>query len=574
MESFYKKLEYIKSQLKAGRFDSSLIQHADILRKMVESLKDTLRAQDEISYLKSKSIMSEVYYYFGELGKAREAVTEGEKIFDQLKAKSISLQGGAPRLIREQIRLSLAYIQANLYREHNYIECKKRILFCRDLTLRLKRPDFPCWGTQAQIMHALGRVHRQVNEFNLAEECFAESINFYYERAEQKRKLYEKGDQRDHQQLQAEISFSNYRSAIALGLGLGWVNFTKGLLTMALHHNIIPARALLAHTGDELNKAYLAILFGAIKRCLAGNSIEKLDEAISVIEKAHEDFKKAGHLRYTARASYELSMAYLYSFYLHKKQGNSKKEKEQIEKARESINTVLELSQQGSDHRWISNAYIIQSRIERWDGNYKRAEQIASEALEVANKSNQVLCKIDANLARARVRIKLKDIEGARKDLDQAQALNQRSSSVDDNDPIIPAAEPRNPRIQAVCYLNLARICVLSEEGSQAKEYLSLGRDLLKGVEHVIIHKLADNIEKEVNKLNRNFIIQADDKLKDNIEHEYYNWGLKAFLIRQAYLQTKNKNKVAELLGISVNTLKNWQTEIETLNRSKKLYLP
>lgn len=575
METVAHKLDYIKSQLKEGRFDKTLIIQVNSLRDMVNTYGAAISDNDEIAYLKSKCIMSEVYYYFGKIDEARRAVAEGGKIFEQLKDQSTSRPEGDRRLTRERIRFSLAHTQAYFYRDNQYKECKERITVCRDLIGKLKSADFPCWGSQAQIAHALARTLRQLNQFDLSEKAFVECIDYYYERAELKRRLYEEDNQRDPKTLQAEVSFSTYRSAIALGLGLGWVNFTKGQLTLALHHNIIPARTLLAHTPDTLNKAYLGILYASIKRCLADDSVAELEAAIKVIHGARAEFERAEHWRYVARSCYELSLAHLYLSYLYKQQRDSKSEAEQIRKARENIARVLSLSlQKPEDWRWVSNAYTVQSRIERWAGNLGEAERLATEALNTATEHQQLLCKIDAHLARAKVRIKLGEVAGAQFDLQEAHDLNNLSSTEDENHPAPPAAEPRNPRIQAVCYLNHARLCILNQKMIEAGEYLLLGKGLLKGVEHVIVHKLANKIEDEIARLPPDFVIRGGDRLKDNLNYEYYNWGLRDFLIRQAYMQTNSDEKACKLLAVNRGTLKDWKQKIQKRRQAKTLYTP
>jgi hypothetical protein len=212
-----------------------------------------------VNYLKGKCLLAETYDYFGRTQEARLTIeSEGKRILDGLQGRLILTGENERRVIREKIRLSLLYSHVMLYREHSYKAFIDSVRRCQDVLSKISDAQmFPCWGMRAQIAYYLARAYRQTNEFDLAEELFSNSIEFTHRRAQRKKSEYERSEHHDvhRKEYEDELAFARYRAGISLGLGLGWVNFTKGLLTSALRHNILPARVLLEHTDDKLNKA-------------------------------------------------------------------------------------------------------------------------------------------------------------------------------------------------------------------------------------------------------------------------------------------------------------------------------
>jgi hypothetical protein len=560
MNEILRRLTELKSLMKSGQFNDDLKVKAEAMRQMIDYHRNEFM-RDEVNYLKSHCLIAEVYDYFGKTTEAVAVLEKEEKnvlkqldhVSGQLKNKSLSLRSGDRKLIRERIRFCLVHSQVNLYRKNYYEPFIEKVRLCQNITSAIKdNKQFPCWGTRASIAYQLARAYRQINDFDSGEKYFAESMDFYYQRAEQKKAAYDKREI-DYTAYEDDLSFSRYRSAIALGLGLGWVNFTKGLLVSALRNNILPARIMLAHTQDKVNKAYLDIIFGAIKRCLADDDIDELEAAIKIIRASHTAFKD--NQRYLARAAYELSLAHLYLSYLFKKREDRSKCAHQMNQARSSIQQVLDISQSLGDGRWMSNAYVVKSRIERWDDKYREAENLATEALNIADQYGQLLCQIDARLARGKARIKRGDLDGAQKDFEEANKLNKFSSSP--NFPKLP--EPRNPRVQAVCYLNLARICVRNREEQPAKNYWTDAKALLKDVQHVIIHKFADQVESEIEEMNPDFIIKVKDVFKGGKGYNEYHEELIKFLMEQASMRTPTDVKAAKLINKPRATFLSWK---------------
>jgi tetratricopeptide (TPR) repeat protein len=529
-------LELTKRLMKRGDFGQPLRAAADRLYKFVMRNAKELRRDHLGKYLKASCILSEAYYYLGHDERAETAVADGEEYYGILRREPRVKAQRERELVRERIRYCLDYAQASYYRIGRYQEAGEIIEYCLQRANSLADPtDFPMWGTRAQATYYLARVLRQTGEYDRAETLFADCIDYYYRRAEQKKREYSLALVAKPEALNEEIAYATYRSALALGLGIGWVNYTRGQLTKALNNNIKPARILLIHSQDEVNKHYLDLIYGSILRCLAGSDKDKLTEARQVVEKVYRAFKQTGNRRYEARAGYELSLLYLYGA--------------MVTAATKQIDRVMAVSRDLKDYRWICNSLVVQSRIARRTREYARAESLATEAWEVAKSNAQVPCEIDALISRAEARIdrareargvdaKIKLTEGARNDLELALKKNKLGVSHR-------TVETSNKKVEGVCLLLLARTSTLRLDGATAEGYLGQWNQKKEQIEHTGLHELAIRVEEEVRSTYQlSFAINPSD-----LDYSKHDKILKGKLIAQALLQTNNITEAAKRLG-------------------------
>lgn len=542
-------VEGVKQMLKQGDFfpRDVLLKRVSRLLKDVSSREQSLRAADEFLYLKSMNIASEVFDYFGYIEEAREAVKDGADVLARLPTLVDARTSKADRrLIRERIRYCLDYAQAFHYRAHNYPEAKRIISRCRSLIfsgLRVEeRNAFPCHGTLAQLSYYLGRVHRQMNEYEEAEECFAQAISYYYRRA-----MCKKAELRHKPELvERELSFAQYKSSVVLSLGLGWLHYTRGHLIQTLRNNILPARVMLAHTRDELNKAYVELLYGATMRSVGGTTdTKKLREALSSIARAHRVFEQGGHRTYQARADYELALVNL--------QLGLPKE------ALLSLREVEKTSRKAGDRRWLSKSKVLLSRIECTRGRYEKAVKEASAALALADEPpEQVGCKIDALITRGEMMIMLGNYEGAREDLNAALALNKSYDAR--------GTRRANPSDAALCILFIAKSYGLGASGDLARDYYDRWEKLKDDVEHRIIHELGEDIGRMI--AEKSFNIPAN---LENLNYSECQIKLQRWLIETAQLklETTNASKIAGAIGVGRGTVFNWMKKFRDESRKK-----
>jgi tetratricopeptide (TPR) repeat protein len=549
----------LEESLKRGQYDPSLLDSARRLNKMIEALPGTLQNADNLEYLKNKSMISEVLDYFGRFDEAKEVLKDVgaqtlERVNSRRKAALQVTDTETLKLAREQVRVCLEYAQTH-YREHHYGPAQAIIRDCRDTVDEciVDEIKFPCYGTRARISYYLGRTLRQTNQYKQAESCFVDSIRYHHERA--KKKLGDYGNDVKSKLVLEELEYARHKSAICLSLGLGWLSYTQGALARAKSY-LMPARVLLLSVNDLINAAYVQLILGAIERSLAGKDRQKLDEAIELLDKPWQTFEKFGHLPYRARGILELSLAHLYA-------GS-------LVKAKWGQNEVQKYAEEKKDVRWRCNALILQSRISFEEAKtpailesarrriLNNAEIEASQALVLAGDKDdpQVLCKIDALIARGEARIELGDFEHAREDLCEAIEINRKEDS---RGALGRLAENTNPKIEAVCNLHLARLYINEKNAREAAVCLGRWKELREQVEHVSVRELAASIEEEFLELRTPFIREPgtnDLSLKKN-RLELYAW-----LRREAAFRTDKKKEQNVLLDISGQTRSNYEREL------------
>ena len=534
-DEFYLLLDNVKTALKQGWTVEALRDNLKNLYRIVRGNSEYLRTKDEFNYLKSVCLIAEAYDYLGERLFAKEAISEGEEELEKLKKPDTVVHDR--RIIRERIRLGLDYAYITFYRFFDYDRARDEVLWCRNFVMqRLMTEDFPCLGTLAKADNQLGRIYMRKNEYEQAEACFDQAGRYYEMRAERMKKYC-----KDNLKLQEELIFSEHKSGLCLGLGLGWTNFLKGQLKTALRNNVTPARMMLKRTDDALHIAYLDLLEGSIMRSLAGRlDKEKLEEAIIIIQAAHKVFKHYEHGPYTARAAYELSLAYLYN--------------NELEKAASEVTEMETVSENISESekdkkRWGCQALIVRSRIERASQKYVEALALAIDAFNWAKDTNQVLYQIEALITQGEARMMLGKIEDARANFQEALKLN--------TEPGLDGEEKQaNPKLEATCNLHLARSYIKERKLRLAEDHFKRWSELRGQIEHCIIQEIALDVEREIRELKQDFLIPADTP---DLTYETHRKALQQFLVERALSRDKTNKEIAQVLHISRQTLYKWR---------------
>lgn len=554
----------LTAQLKRGIFDEGLrIQ----ISKLWQAL-DTVSDRGE-SYYKAKSIVSEVSYYFDDIELARESVKE----FEKFEISSCSRLNH--RVAREQIRCYLAHIQATVYHENEYKKARNQIEQCINFVAKkLVRRNFNCFATLAWAHYQLGCCLRQLNKLEDAEEAFVRSIKYQSDRL-LSRKLahtqvlhHKRPDSlhAQHPNAPEELLFCNRRIAIALGLGMGFCNYTRGRLSAA-YEELIISRALIAYCGDKLNEAYLDLLLGSVMRCKAGSDPSGLKDAERAVGRSCEVFKTCKHKRYATRATYELALIHL--GLADRKRCKDNLFNDYLRKATGESNEVLEVSRGFGDSRWASKALVLRSRIERKLMHFQAAIDFANEALSEAG--DQTLCEIDARIARAEAKISwvsaetqldrpqptenMKDtrLSNSREDLDIALELNKGK-------PISRSSEIQNEKIDAVCKLHIARSYVLEGNYVQATRTLRVLKRM-KNIEHKAIIELWREVKADMARIKPEFNI---DWSSDKLDYDLLTTELGSILLgiaKQKY--PSNQRQRAIFLGLPRTTLRNLENTLE-----------
>ena len=531
----------VKKALKIGHFNDELRQNSKWLDDFINGEGASLEVTNKLRYLKIQCMLAEVYDYFGTIGFSNPDLLkkQGFEIFDELR-KLKDIKPYDRKVVREQVRFCLNHANAFLYRAYKYDEAEERISWCRKFVIERLRDEsaFPCYGTLAQAEFLLGRIYRRLNQYDDAEKCFGQAIAYYYKRAKRKKEAHEH-DESKQEAVREELTFSEYKSAICLGMGIGWISYSRGHLSEAIYHGIIPARVLLLGTQDKLHTAYLDLLMGAAQRAIIGprdkSSLEPkkdLLEAIENIERAYQVFHEHKHVPYMANAALELALAYLYN--------------EDYYKAANTLSEMESALKEEDISRWQCPRLLLLSRISREKGNLAEAESLASESLAHAKDTWQISYQIEALTVRSEAKMLTDKIGEARADLHEALKLNGEGK------------KRANPKVEAVCQLHLARSYALEHNGREAKRHFGRWKPLEHKVEHRIIHEIARKVEKEIEALNRDFVIPADT---EDLNYNEHLKRLQKFLINQAKQRTETIQDATKKLKISRQTLHQWQKE-------------
>lgn len=554
----------VKKLLKQGRISKSTLERVRELDRFITdndvAIQRFIKKRDEdhvmeLRYLKSRCMTAEVFDQFGFVQEAKDASQEGADFLKEIPSEiDASVQLTQSReILREKVRLCIDYAQTHFYREHDYPMAQSAVFRCRNFVEQVlqKKGEFNCYGTLGQIYYVAGKIYRQQNDYGAAEDCFSLSIENYYHRAQSKIEQLRAGAnswqrQRD---VDDDLALTRLKAGISLALGIGWINYARGHLQQALNTNINPARVLLLHARDELSSAYVDLIDSSITRALSNKDAAKLERAIELAQRAYRVFRENEHWRYVGRAAWELGLAHFYT-------GN-------LDEAEERAQKVEAIALQSNDQRWVCNALILRSRIEHKRGQlnepqrietYLSAEELASSARRNANEQRQTLCEINALITRSAIRIDLGRAGEAREDLEKALALNKKSNSPK-------MGNTANPKVEALCYLYLSRSHARESERFKAHEYFLRWKGLERDVEHIYVRELAHEVEQEINRLKKDFVIKAGSDI--DLDYKKLKKGLQRFLLQEAKSSPQEKQEIAERLGISRQTLLKWERELE-----------
>lgn len=406
----------------------------------------------------------------------------------------------------------------------------------------VKSDEMPCYATRAIISYHLGSVYRRREEHKKAEEMYTRAVEFYFARAHA-RKLPGELE---------ELIFSTRRVAMCIGLGMGWVNLTRGFLGRA-ENALATARTLMAHINDPVHRYYIDMIWGTIRRCRAGSKKEKLEPAIKALIDARDFFESKDHPRFHARVCWELALAY-------NRAGDYKKSEEHLQQIEKFSGTRKSV-------KWKTNVHIMRSRNWRAQGEAREDEKLlrrsldeAEKALTQAEKSSEPLPSADALITVGEARLSLAAVS-AQADATNDLALQDFKRALEKLQPQGEAyggAElSKNPKIAAVCLLRLAQCHVREKRWQEAQDYLERWKRLQHLVEHEWVHELADRVNRDLSATRGDFIVPADDPGALNATAAEN--ALKEWLARRALeFKDNDYDEAAKLLGRDRKTVKNW----------------
>ena len=206
------------------------------------------------------------------------------------------------------------------YRSHNLKQAQECFQLSKSVLTMVHRTH-PSYMSLARAHYCLGLVARNDHKYDIAREHFSRSVEIASEG------LGHLSEGRSSSALQYDIGK-------CLGLGMGWVAYTRASLSDALAH-VVAARLLLKDKKIRFIHSYIDVIHACTLMSSHADEIIPLKEAISILEKAFKVLggKEAlsndgGHGVYALRAAGELALAHLrcMRIYDKQKQEGSKKE--------------------------------------------------------------------------------------------------------------------------------------------------------------------------------------------------------------------------------------------------------
>ena len=527
----------LKALYKKGFFEhEDTLKLAQKLYKITSSLPDEIIQEDYVSYYKMRFLSYEVRDYFNLISdeESGKILTEGEHLYRTLRVAPQNISPVERESLREKIRFCLIRVR-ELHRREQYEQAQKELAHIEEIVKGLICETSSLWGTQGTVSYLQGNVLRQLARFDEASEKFQKSCQCYYERAKEK-------------DTEEDACFARWKAGLAWGLGLGFINFTRGYLTNA-YQCIIPAQVFLLKHGGKIHQGYLNLIRASIERAFAGKDKAVLHkEVIPVLKECLVTFEK--HKRYHSRTSYELALAYFYA--------------DEFDQATKMIEQVYNFSLEAGDNEWVAKALVVWSHISRNKGlganindrhHFDEAVRKADEACSLLSNLNQekreaLLARGQAKVARGSLNFSKEDFESAEGDFLTALAM-----------PLSDREEKRdrvNPKISAMCYLSLVDLCIKQKDREKGKDYLAKWRPLKPLIEHDFIKEFARKKEAELDDLDVPFEIRDPSTL--NFQEHISD--LRKWLLARALREAKgDKSKAAELLSVARKTIYEWGKE-------------
>ncbi len=533
-------LEKLLPRLKEALATVDFRQARSLLEQSVVKVPD--RSSPDRTRLAINSIASDIYDYFGDQAQSASWVRfdapQCQRRLEDLQ-KGIGLQRSS-MYFKGQRSECKAYIVLLMrdgyvkYRNHLYREALDTWDFClKVLESRIASDDYPCQGTFGRLYYACGLAYRQMGHayYERAKQCFTNAVDFAAKDADARPA--------------GGRALSDYRIAKCLGLGLGWIFYTEGQLNIA-RSLIQSAQALVSSRKQEsMIVTYIRVIQACVDMSEYGSNQTKVKKAIELLKECHATFKGAGHDGYRIRAANELAHAYL------RLTRFDISDQEAIAKVREYASEVLDYAEPRTDNRWIGNACIVLTRMERQIGDLPAAEAHAKKAREAGQgipfiKTDALIAIGELKQAEGEVLVGKKQMSAAEKAFSDAAASFKEALDLGKN----------NAKVAAVCHLHLVNVYLMLSDFAKAFYHREQWRVLSPQIQNSFILRLGDATESRMIEKRGDFNIPFSTPiLKSKDVHS----DLHKFLVRWAMSRVSTNKEAADLLGIAVNTFNNWR---------------
>jgi exonuclease VII small subunit len=324
-----------------------------------------LASEEQALMLRLITLLSEIADHNGEYDRAGVLLLPHRWIEAEVKRITNGAEtlffGDDQRDERKLLRQQLYYIwQSSVYRyrKNRYVESAKLITFARDVAERM---DPEANGLLTQVYYGSAKIALHESDFQGATRMYRKSlVSASLLRSRRNNKAAD--DDAGH-----ESEVAQYSIGKALALGLGQCLREQGRLEEA--HMAVVAGKLLLDLGRDTDLSHHAwLLLGSIERGTAGRRDHVLlESAHKHLDKCAKHFAKhKGDVWFRSR--YELALVKL--------------QQRDLDGARAEMTDVLDAATLRESDKWIANAQIGLSRIERRANAHKKAVDAADAALK------------------------------------------------------------------------------------------------------------------------------------------------------------------------------------------------
>jgi len=505
--------------LKEANYDAALaLVDSWDLRAIVKAPSDPLHR------LRFVCMISDVLDYGGRYSEAERNIHE---VGTNAEQRLFAIRSGNDIIdppYQKQECWALMMWGMSFYRSFDYKRAGKLFYRAKDVVQMIHSSRvISCIGTLARAWYCIGLVEREKHEYRAARTAFRHSIEFAGKGIEHRK------DEK------ATVSF-DFHMARCNGLGVGWIAYNEAQLTEATGALVV-ARSRMMSKRAKFISAYIDLVQASIIMS-ESTSLDRIDEAIGLLNSAHDRFAPAHgiqHTPYTLRAENEVALAFL----RRARRAPSDEREDNLREAERYLERVKTVARPlKTETKAHCTALITEARICRERGNYPKSLTVAEHAKALGGHMRFTL--IDASIAIGEAAFYLGSYPAAIDAFEQA--LDEGKAS---------------RKVAAVCYLHLCRAYLANNQPSNAMENFKLWEVTESSLENAFITDLAATVRKSLSHTFQDFVRTKND-LKPGCRRTIFA-DLRMWLAETALaLENDDPDRAAKRLGMTVANLRLW----------------
>lgn len=504
--------------------------------ELAERYKQRLKDENSSLYLELQAIMAEAKDYFDTATPSYrldlyESAMELHREIVKIKQLAPDADAEERRRLKSIVRVVISGLEY-LHSTSNFgvaISHAQRVLeFVCDSGLATE--EDPAYPEKAVIYYFLGRTHRQRgldDDYRLAIDYFYQCSDYYF--AEARRNGINN----------VELIYARTRAAVSLAFGAGFLYFNaqsdlaqaKALITQARH-------AFLKDSGEIRCKHhynYLELLYATILRAEAGELLlvqegeaeratvkDKLDRALEILNGCQEALRSKPN--YYRHLLYNKALVHLF------------RGPEEYPAARACIEEMVERCLDSP--RWLANALVIRSRLERREGD---ADAALNDAMRAFNQAGSHLhARIEALFARGEAQF----------------ARNRPTAALADFEKAYQFSRGANKKQEIMSLILIAEVTLAQQQHQLALEKFAQAKNIIPTISHGYILNRYRRLEAKLTNQQSDFVIFG---AVEDLDYDKHEKALRCWLLDKALREDKSFTRAARRLNISKKTIYQWR---------------